>query len=272
MNQEGKNMYKKILISFGITILFLGVGIQPAIATVEPKEDIKDVEPKDYLFQTIIDIANNPDVKELFEQYEYDLLKVDKARSIYRKILFRNPRLFFNTLLTKPSITYDYLDKSYNKGIEITNIIGNDIVLEMIESIGVTDIEIFDKLNKIIMNDEELSDRISILKEINKELNPDDTSLEDFPYPIICSILMIILLPVIFLWLFLSLIYNVVNEIANIFYGFLDIIDNIIYFIFDLLDFVFDDIIWVFIAMYSIIPIFFGIVIGCWEIDWYWYP
>ena len=66
-------MHKNILTVVGITILFLGVGIQPAIATVESKEDFIDVEPKDYLFQTIIDIANNPDVKDihsLLERYQ----------------------------------------------------------------------------------------------------------------------------------------------------------------------------------------------------------
>ena len=46
-----------------VIILFLGLAIQPSVA-VQPETDI-DIEPKDYLFQTIIDIANNPDVKDI---------------------------------------------------------------------------------------------------------------------------------------------------------------------------------------------------------------
>ena len=57
-------MHKKLLIVVGITILFLGVTVQPAIATIKPEIEI-DIEPKDNLFQTIIDIANIPDVKDI---------------------------------------------------------------------------------------------------------------------------------------------------------------------------------------------------------------
>jgi hypothetical protein len=65
-------MNKKYLLAFGITLLVLGVGIQPAIATVTPTKTV-DFEPKDYLFQTIMKIANNPDVKDiqsLLEKYQ----------------------------------------------------------------------------------------------------------------------------------------------------------------------------------------------------------
>jgi hypothetical protein len=62
-------MIKDILTVVGITILFLGVGIQPAIATVTPTK-VVDFEPKDYLFQTIIDITNNPDVKDIHSLLE----------------------------------------------------------------------------------------------------------------------------------------------------------------------------------------------------------
>ncbi len=188
---------KQRIISKGLAVavilLFLGVGIQPAIATVEPKEDFIDIEPKDYLFQTIIDIANNPDVKELLEQYKYNLFKIDIDRSIYRKIFFRNPRLFFNTIFTKPSMTIEYLDKCYNKGLDITNILGEDESLEIIENVEITDRKLFDELNNIITKDEELSNRLVTLKEMNSELK----SVSPFwDHPIICSILFLIYDPV----------------------------------------------------------------------------
>jgi len=184
-----KNMHKKILTVVGITILFLGIAVQPSIATVQQEEEIIDILPKDYLFQTIIEIANNPDVKSLLEQSNYDLFKVDIDRNVYRKLLLRNPRLFFNMLFTKPSINYEYLDKCYNRGIEITNILGEDKVFEMIESIEIIDTQLFDKINNIVMSNGELSGRFAILEEMNKELKPDMPFIGKL---ILCSILFIV--------------------------------------------------------------------------------
>jgi hypothetical protein len=168
-------LYKSLVV--GVIVLFIGVGVQPAVATVEP-ENI-DVEPKDYLFQTIIDIANDPDVKNLLEKYDNDLFSVDIDRSVYRKLLLRNPRLLFNMLFTKPSMSIVYLNKCYNNGIEVTNILGEDIVLEMIENNEIFETSMLDKLNDIISKDEELSDKIAILKDMNMNF--------DWDYPIICS-------------------------------------------------------------------------------------
>ena len=71
-------MKQRIIIktlTVAVIILFLGVGIQPSLA-VQPETEI-DIEPKEYLFQTITDIANNPEVKNLLEQCKYDLLEFD---------------------------------------------------------------------------------------------------------------------------------------------------------------------------------------------------
>ena len=177
-------MHKNIPLVVGITILFLGLAIQPSVATVQPEKET-DVEPKDYLFQIIINIANNPDVKNLLEQYNHNLFTSDyDYRNAFLQLLFKKPRLLFNVLFTKPSITYNYLDKSYNRGIEITNIIGEDNVLDMIASIEVTNPELFNEFNNIIMNDEELSGRLATLKEINKEYVSDLS----WGFPIICNI------------------------------------------------------------------------------------
>ena len=194
---KGKPVWYKLL-AFGVIVLFIGMGVQPAIATIEQEEIISDVEPKNYLFQTIIDIASNPEIKELLEKYNPDLFKVDIDRGIYRKLFLRSPRLMCNTLFTKPSISVEYLDKCYNQGIEITDIIGEDKTLEILENVEVTDIKLFDELNNIISNDEELLSRIETLKEMNNEMNPI------LGYSIICSILEFLAMPWIFL---LDLVY-----------------------------------------------------------------
>jgi len=201
-------------LAVAVIILFLGLAIQPSVATVQPETEI-DIEPKEYLFQTIIEIANNPDVNSLLEQHRNDLFKVDIDRSIYRKLFLRNPRLLLNMLFTKPSITCEYLDKCYNNGIEITNIIGEDKALELIESIKVTDIEVFDELNEIVLNNEELSDRLVVLEEMNKGYVSDLT----WEFPVICNILAIILvvlfIPVLFCLSLMEKVHGDLKSIIN---------------------------------------------------------
>jgi len=183
MNNKSVLFYKTLVI--GMIILFTGVAVQPGIATLHPKEEI-DVEPRDYLFQTIIKIARNLDVKELFKQYNYQILPSDfDYTDVFLQMLFKHIRLFFNMLFTKSSVTYDYLDKCYNNGIEICNILGEDKALKMVKPGEFINPEFFDELNNIILEDEELSDRIAILEEMNKELKPDTS----WGFPIICGIL-----------------------------------------------------------------------------------
>jgi len=176
-------------LAVAVIILFLGLAIQPSVA-VQPETEI-DIEPKDYLFQTIIDIANNPELKELLEQHKCDLFKLNVDRSVYCKLFLRYPRLFGSLLFSKSSLTYEYLDRTYSNGIEITKIIGEDKALELIESIEVTDTEVLDEFNSIISKDEELSIRFETLKQMNNESN----SILGYPYPIICTILTFLAMP-----------------------------------------------------------------------------
>ena len=157
-------------LAVAVIILFIGLAIQPGIA-VQPEIEI-DVEPKDYLFQTIIEIANNPEVKDLLEQYDNDLFKVDIDRSVYLKILVRNPRLFCSMIFIRPSLTFEYLDNNLKNGQEITSILDENKVQGFIESLEVRDNEIFNDLNNIIINDGGLLERLETLKEMNKRVNP----------------------------------------------------------------------------------------------------
>jgi len=193
--------------------------------------DESDVEPKDYLFQTIIDIANNPDVKNLLEQYEYDLLKVDIDSSIYRKIIFRNPRLFHSLLFTKPSMSIDYLNKCYNNGIEITKILGENIVIETIESVEVIDMKFFDTLDNIISKDEKLSYRLSTIEIMNNDLKLD--SPLKF-HPILCAIMILIMIPLIILLIPLGTLGSLLYDfpiLQNLLEKFPKLVDMLFYFL-----------------------------------------
>jgi hypothetical protein len=199
--------FKKMLV-IGTIILFLGVGVQPAIATVNPKEEIIFDTSKDFLFQTIIDIANNPDVITLLEQYDNDFVDVDIERSVYRKIVLKNPLLFFNLLLTKPTNTHRYLNKCYRVGNEINNILGEEKTLDIIESVVVTNKDIYYELDKIIKKDEKLSDKLDTLKEMNREVYRESPPLDS---PLLHIYIIIILL---ILFILLSTL-GIINFFTN---------------------------------------------------------
>jgi hypothetical protein len=199
--------FNKMLV-IGTIILFLGVGVQPAIATVQSKEEIIFDKSKDFLFQTIIDIANNPDVISLLEQYDNNFVDVEVERSVYWKILLRNPFIFFNLLLTKPTNTHRYLNKCFRMGNEITNILGEDKTLDIIESVVVTDKDIYYELDKVIKKDEILSEKLDSLRKINKEVYSVSPTLDS---PLLHIYIIIILL---ILFIILSTL-GIINFFTN---------------------------------------------------------
>jgi hypothetical protein len=178
-----KIIFLKKTLVFGIILLFLGLAVRPNIATVQEKDNKIGIEPKEYLFQTIIDIAYNPDIQSLLDQSNNDLYRAKIDKSIYRDLLFSNPRFLFSVFLIKPSMTIKYLDNCYNKGIEITRILGEERVLNIIESIEIEDKEVLDEVKRIITNNKELSSKISFLSELND-------------YSIICFILLLLMIPI----------------------------------------------------------------------------
>jgi hypothetical protein len=58
-------------------------------------------------------------------------------------------------------------------GSDITNLIGEDKTIEIIESTQIINTDFFNELNDIIMKDEELSSRIYTLQMMNFDSEPD---------------------------------------------------------------------------------------------------
>jgi hypothetical protein len=236
-----KSIKKGLVIA--VIFLFIAVSFQPIIAEktvfIEEESDYKNWsfdEAKDYLFQTIIGIANNPDVKNFFEQLKCNQ-KIFTSnydyKSVFSQLFLKKPTLLLSILFTKPSITYEYLDKTYNRGIKSVNILGEKQVLEMTGSIKISNPDLMDELNKIIKNDKELSNRISTLGIINNNLK---SNLDFWDNPIICSILIICYLPTVIAYIFFETASDWVYEHINNYlllkiYDFFYSIDTILFII-----------------------------------------
>jgi len=189
---KGEKMKKNMYLIIGITIMLIGVIIQPSIAKLQPKEEI-NTDPKEYLIQTLIDIINNPDVKEILEQSDIELIDRNiNLREIFLKLLYGCPRVLISTLFTIPRFSTEYLDFVYNNGCEIVKIIGEEDALTIIESVKFKNPETFENINDVIEDNSELYEKIFTLSSINNDLKLDS------PYPkrpIICATLTIIFVP-----------------------------------------------------------------------------
>ncbi|KYK22438.1 hypothetical protein AYK24_02390 [Thermoplasmatales archaeon SG8-52-4] len=186
-----KNILKSIVI--GITLLFIGLAFQPIVSTNELKKE--QMEPNNYLFETIIEIINNPEVNELLNQIE-DEWKNDNpyitwdfdSKVIFKNLFLKKPKILVSMLFAESSNTQDYLESSYMKGCEITKALGEKNVIDVIDSVEITNPDILDQLNNFIMNDAELNARISTLEDLNK----DSESVPFRNYSTICKVLLIL--------------------------------------------------------------------------------
>ncbi len=170
------------------------------------------------MFQTLIDISNNPEVKQFLYEHKKDLIINNNDnydfRNAFQKINKQNPRLMKSILFTRPKMTYIYLDKTYDNGIELINILGEDKALEIIEFVSLSNTELLDKSNNIIMNNKELSYRVSELIKLNTEIKLNFPLLE---YPNICAILFLIFLSLSLPYAFFSIFYQIFqNSILRI--------------------------------------------------------
>ena len=140
------------------------------------------IKPLDYESELSLEESEKrlEEVKEVFERVKKD----------YFKILLNNPKLLTKICFNKPEITYDYFEKSYNKGLEISEILGEKEIIEMTESLSQLNPEIIYDIRDIFTNDEEISKRLTKLSEMNDELR---TEAPFDGFKIICAFLYIIL-------------------------------------------------------------------------------
>jgi len=175
-------IYKTIVII--LMLMLVGLVFQPAVSTYEIKNE--ELEPKKYLFETIVDIRKNPDVTNFFNNIEPDDINLNiNTRSAFFKILLKNPSLITSIWFTRPIVSQNYLSFVYSKGIEAVKIIGEEKSIEIVNSIAIKNPKIINDLKNIINNNKELSQRISTLEIMNNELKPDEPFADN---PVICAI------------------------------------------------------------------------------------
>jgi hypothetical protein len=177
-----KEMIKTLVI--GMMLLLVGIAFQPVVSTNELK--IERIKPEQYLFETIEDAVDEPEINDYLEQIGNGLINYNiNVRSAFLEIVLKNPRLITSVFFNLPAKNYNYLEKTYSLGIDTVKIIGEDRSIEIFNAFKEKNLEILDDLQIILLNDEELNERIGELESLN------NLPKSDFPFatnPIICSI------------------------------------------------------------------------------------
>ncbi|KYK19933.1 hypothetical protein AYK24_04820 [Thermoplasmatales archaeon SG8-52-4] len=179
-------MSKKIFkpLAVGLILLFIGLAFQPAVSTNELIKD--EIKPNKYLFDTVIEIINNPKIKNLFSQInQKEIIYSNNFKASLIKTLIKKPVLLASMIFNRPMITNNYLISTYYKGINTINVLGEDKSNEIINLLKSQKSNVINDLTNIISENEELNEKILKLQNINREITPDGSFASN---PIICTI------------------------------------------------------------------------------------
>ena len=154
-------------------------------------------ECKDYLFQTIVEISENPEIKDII------------------KSNYKPQRTILPFRRNNADLKVEHLELLYKIGLKIMDRLGEEQVKDLMENLESEKPEFADDLESVVMGNDELRERIYTLNKMNSgELYTTD--FEDTP--IICLIAVVLLLFGACLTLPLDLIGAILKEIHIIFY------------------------------------------------------
>ena len=143
---------------------------------------------KEYLFETIIQILKNPDIKDM----------INSNYKPQRTIMpFRRNNM---------DLKLEHLELLYNMGLKMLDKLGRDKIEELMENKDIEKPDIIKKMDTIIMDNDELRERIYTLNEMNVK-----SETLDWEFPVLCIITAIMII------FFDNIIYPIRDKFYNYF-------------------------------------------------------
>jgi hypothetical protein len=179
-------MKKYPLISISIAVVFLiivasftnVVGIQ-SIESSNNKITTDEVDQKDLLFQTIIDLVNNKDNQKIIQKYQ-----------TCRKGFFNPIKKLYG--LNYPTITKNQLKKMYSIGLFLSRFISKSKIKSMVQEHQLISPEIQKELSAVIGKDAVLCREVTQI--LNSGCDCDNEQASSWGFPILCSILNVLMI------------------------------------------------------------------------------
>jgi hypothetical protein len=184
-----------------VVLLVLGslsnvVGYQ-TVQSSNQKMINSEIDQKEVLIQTIVDIVGTPELQTFFIQLtkewknnqRYSVID-NEPNTLVQNVLKIKERIHFSLLSDKPFSLYRSLIYDYDQGCKIINLLGEKEVITMMKTITFMNPKIINELKNILMKNDNLKEKITRLSVINKEVKADTQSGEQMP--IICFTLLIL--------------------------------------------------------------------------------
>ncbi|MDH7507481.1 MAG: hypothetical protein QHH15_06850 [Candidatus Thermoplasmatota archaeon] len=163
------------------------VGYQ-MVQSSNPKTIKDNIDQKELLFQTIIDIANNKEIQNVIQKSESSesLIKLLHVPAI---ILFLiKSRICFGLLLPQPSIlNKSYLEYAYRMGVKLSKTISVSNMHSILEHFKVNRQVKQKEIINIIEKNDVFNKEIEQLSDLPCECEKDKTT--GWGFPIICTLL-----------------------------------------------------------------------------------
>jgi hypothetical protein len=179
-------MKKYPLISISIAVVFLiivasftnVVGIQ-SIESSNNKITAEEVDQKDLLFQTIIDLVNNKEIQQIIQKYQTS-----------RKGFFNPIKKLYG--LNYPTITKNQLKKMHSIGLFLSRFISKSKIQSMVQEHQLISPEIQKELSAVIEKDAVLCREVTQI--LNMGCDCDNEQVSFWGFPILCSILNVLMI------------------------------------------------------------------------------
>jgi hypothetical protein len=162
------------VLCFIILSLFTNVVGYQMVQSSNKETMSNEVDPKELLFQTILDIANNKDIKKII------------LHSEMRQSVFFNPGLRF-TIFTQNVLTKKELNSAYHIGLVFSRNLDASTMHLILERYQVNHQEKQKEITKIIEKDVTLNRDIAQLSNSNCDCENDDKT--SWSFPILCLLL-----------------------------------------------------------------------------------
>jgi hypothetical protein len=177
-----ENQMKRKWLAIGIILLFVGVTIAPTINfnTVKASQQnvIKErINQRELLFQTIVDIANNKEIQRI-------ILKSQMSRGIFPTSEI-------------PVLTKTHIRQMYFIGLILSKVISKSRIQSLVGKYQFNNQEIQQELSSVIEKDTIINSKITLLK--NSECNCENEKEINWSFPVLCTILFFIFLPLLLL-------------------------------------------------------------------------
>jgi len=151
-----------------------------------------EINEKDLLFQTIVDIANNKEIQRIILKPQ-----INKAG-------FLNPDVKFS-VLTSQVLTKHQLRQMYFIGLMLSKIISKSRMQSMVHKYQLGNQEMQKELSAVIEKDATLNEEMTQLSRLKCDCGNEDTS---WNFPILCTLLLAIIWYIIIIQLFAEFIFH----------------------------------------------------------------